>query len=69
MQSEHGHKKERKKSKRQRQGIPRKKSSKKKKKNLCGQLDATAERKAGHTQTGMRAGMLLLVPSGPGGIA
>lgn len=41
----------------------------KEKKNLCGQLDATAERKAGHTQTGMHAGMLLLVPSGPGGIA
>lgn len=48
---------------------PEKKVPKRKKKNLCGQLDATAERKAGHTQTGMRAGMLLLVPSGPGGIA
>lgn len=35
--------------------------------NPCGQLDATAERKGGHVQTSMHAGMLFLVPFGSGG--
>lgn len=34
--------------------------------NPCGQLDATAERKAGQVQIGMHVEMLFLVPFGPG---